>query len=127
MKIILDGSGKCFLDSDFNINRGIRTGDAVAFSEQMVFGTCFKSFPLPLLATCHDDSFGVGVYPVFLRPATSHDPCYLVTVDEQELSLLIKEVHLLVCHVVAEELASAAHAEGSEGVAWLGCAHGQWP
>ena len=82
---------------------------------------------LPLLATYHDDSFGVGVYPVFLRPASPHDPCYLVTVDEQELSLLIKEVHLLVSHVVAEELASAAHAEGSEGVAGHGCAYGQWP
>lgn len=82
---------------------------------------------LPLLATYHDDSFGVGVYPVFLRPTSSHYPCYLVTVDEQELSLLIKEVHLLVGHVVAEELASAAHAKGSEGVACQGCAHGQLP
>ena len=40
VKIILNGSGKCFADSVFNISRVSEweEKDAIAFSEQMIFG-----------------------------------------------------------------------------------------
>lgn len=65
------------------------------------------------------------VHSVEVGTASANDPCNFVAIHEEGLVLFLEEGEFLVGEEVAEEFASAAHAEGGEGVAFSGDAEGQ--
>ena len=66
------------------------------------------------------------VHAVEFGAASAYHPCDFVAIHEEGLVLFLEEGEFLVGEEVAEEFASATHAEGGEGVACSGSAEGEF-